>query len=68
MSGIALRAYQLQAVDRLRDAMRQHRRVCFQLPTGGGKTIVFGEATITDAQGTTVAVGRATYMILARRA
>jgi acyl-CoA thioesterase len=32
-----------------------------------GKTIVFGEATITDAQGTTVAVGRATYMILARR-
>lgn len=32
-----------------------------------GRTIVFGEATITDARGTTVAVGRATYMILARR-
>ena len=30
-----------------------------------GRTIAFGEASVTDAGGTTVAVGRATYMILA---
>jgi uncharacterized protein (TIGR00369 family) len=30
-----------------------------------GRTIAFGEATITDAAGRLVAVGRATYMILA---
>src|SRR4030095_1407410 len=30
-----------------------------------GRTIAFGEAAVTDAAGTTVAVGRATYMILA---
>jgi uncharacterized protein (TIGR00369 family) len=30
-----------------------------------GRTIAFGEATITDGQGRLVAVGRATYMILA---
>jgi uncharacterized protein (TIGR00369 family) len=30
-----------------------------------GRTIAFGEASVTDAAGTTVAVGRATYMILA---
>ena len=30
-----------------------------------GRTIAFGEATITDHQGKVVAVGRATYMILA---
>ena len=33
-----------------------------------GRTIAFGEATITDAAGTVLAVGRATYMILAPRA
>ena len=31
-----------------------------------GRTIAFGEATITDATGRLCAVGRATYMILAR--
>jgi uncharacterized protein (TIGR00369 family) len=31
-----------------------------------GRTIVFGEATITDAAGRLLATGRATYMILAR--
>jgi acyl-CoA thioesterase len=31
-----------------------------------GRTIVFGEATITDATGKVLAVGRATYMLLAR--
>ena len=32
-----------------------------------GRTIAFGEATIKDSAGTLVAVGRATYMILAGR-
>ena len=32
-----------------------------------GRTIAFGEVTITDSQGQTLAVGRATYMILAKR-
>jgi uncharacterized protein (TIGR00369 family) len=32
-----------------------------------GRTIAFGEVTITDSQGETLAVGRATYMILAKR-
>ena len=33
-----------------------------------GRTIAFGEATVKDSAGTLVAVGRATYMILAGRA
>ena len=33
-----------------------------------GRTIAFGEVKITDGAGTLVAVGRATYMILAVRA
>jgi uncharacterized protein (TIGR00369 family) len=32
-----------------------------------GRTVAFGEATITDAGGRLLAVGRATYMILAPR-
>ncbi len=32
-----------------------------------GRSIVFGEATITDAGGKLLAVGRATYMLLAPR-
>jgi uncharacterized protein (TIGR00369 family) len=32
-----------------------------------GRTIAFGEVTISDGAGTTLAVGRATYMILAKR-
>ena len=39
---IELRAYQVDGVAGIRLAMRQHPRVCFQLPTGGGKTIIFG--------------------------
>ncbi len=31
-----------------------------------GRTIVFGEARVTDAGGRLVAVGRATYMVIAR--
>jgi len=33
-----------------------------------GRTIAFGEARITDASGTLLAIGRATYMILPARA
>jgi uncharacterized protein (TIGR00369 family) len=33
-----------------------------------GRTIAFGEATITDGDGNLLAVGRATYMILPARA
>ena len=37
-----LRPYQLDAVQRIREAYRQrHRSVLFVLPTGGGKTVVF---------------------------
>jgi uncharacterized protein (TIGR00369 family) len=32
-----------------------------------GRTIVFGEARITDGEGALLAVGRATYMVLAGR-
>jgi uncharacterized protein (TIGR00369 family) len=32
-----------------------------------GRTIAFGSVTVTDAAGETLAVGRATYMIIARR-
>jgi uncharacterized protein (TIGR00369 family) len=32
-----------------------------------GRTIAFGDVTVTDSGGQTLAVGRATYMILARR-
>jgi uncharacterized protein (TIGR00369 family) len=32
-----------------------------------GRTIAFGEVTVSDAAGATLAVGRATYMILAKR-
>ena len=32
-----------------------------------GRTIAFGEVTVTDGAGQTLAVGRATYMILAKR-
>lgn len=36
---LELRPYQSLPIETLRNAMRRHRRVCFQLPTGGGKTI-----------------------------
>ena len=32
-----------------------------------GRTIAFGETTISDAQGNTLAIGRATYMLLTKR-
>ena len=35
--------YQLLAVNQLREKMRDHKRVCLCLPTGGGKTIIFSD-------------------------
>jgi superfamily II DNA or RNA helicase len=35
--------YQLLAVNQLREEMRDHKRVCLCLPTGGGKTIIFSD-------------------------
>jgi uncharacterized protein (TIGR00369 family) len=32
-----------------------------------GRTIAFGEVTVSDGKGQTLAVGRATYMIIAKR-
>ena len=42
MTAPTLRPYQAQAVDQIRAAYKAGaQRVLFQLPTGGGKTIVF---------------------------
>lgn len=35
--------YQLLAINQLREKMREHKRVCLCLPTGGGKTIIFSD-------------------------
>lgn len=40
-----LRPYQTDAVNKIREAFRTNRRVLFQLPTGGGKTIIFCHIT-----------------------
>ena len=42
MNRIALFDDQIASVAALRLAFREHRSVCFQLPTGGGKTIIAG--------------------------
>jgi DNA repair protein RadD len=42
---VTLRPYQETAVADIRAAMRQHRRVLFCLPTGGGKTVIFSWLT-----------------------
>ncbi|WP_255476574.1 DEAD/DEAH box helicase [Geminicoccus flavidas] len=49
-ASIELRPYQKKAVDDLREAMRRHRRALLQLPTGGGKTIVFASIAPSAAQ------------------
>lgn len=38
---VTLRPYQENGVLALRDSFRRHRSVCYALPTGGGKTVVF---------------------------
>ena len=40
---MSLRPYQTRAVAELRAAVVRHRSVVYQLPTGGGKTVVAGE-------------------------
>ena len=40
---LALRPYQQDLLDRVRAAFAQHRTVCMQLPTGGGKTRIMAE-------------------------
>ena len=42
---VQLRDYQEKAVADIRAAMRAHRRVLFQLPTGAGKTVSFAYVT-----------------------
>jgi superfamily II DNA or RNA helicase len=52
-----LRDYQLQGVADIRAAMGRHRRICYVLPTGGGKTVIFAYlAWATAAKGTRVLV------------
>ena len=55
---IALRPYQLEAVQRVRLAFQEgHRAVLFVLPTGGGKTVVFSHiAQQAAARGNRIAV------------
>jgi len=38
-----LRDYQEKLIDDARVAMREHRHICVQAPTGAGKTVVFAE-------------------------
>lgn len=38
-----LRDYQTRDIGRIVDALRKHRAVCYQLPTGAGKTIIAAE-------------------------
>lgn len=58
MTGPALRPYQAEAVERLRDAYRAGARApLLVLPTGGGKTIVFSHvATETARRGKRVLI------------
>ncbi len=58
---LQLRPYQLDVVEDLRVALRAHRRVLLQLPTGGGKTAV--ASFIADG---TIAAGRRAYFICHR--
>ena len=41
MGPVVLRDYQQAAVEEIRQSFRRYGRVCFVLPTGGGKTITF---------------------------
>ena len=45
---IKLREYQQTAVDEVRVALSKYRRVLFQLPTGGGKTICFSYMALSS--------------------
>lgn len=41
MHSMTLRTYQQKAVDEIRIALVMYRKVLFQLPTGGGKSLIF---------------------------
>lgn len=45
---IQLREYQSQSVAEIRSALKDYRRVLFQLPTGGGKTVVFSYIAVSS--------------------
>lgn len=54
---VELRAYQSEAIDRVRASFRRHRRVLLQSPTGSGKTVMFGHiAHSAQAKGTRVCI------------
>ena len=59
---IHLRPYQQQLIADLRGALRRHRRVICQLPTGGGKT-----ALAVHMMGTAAARGRVCWFVVHRQ-
>lgn len=59
---INLRPYQQQLIADLRGALRRHRRVICQLPTGGGKT-----ALAVHMMGTAAARGRVCWFVVHRQ-
>lgn len=59
---IHLRPYQQQLIAELRGALRRHRRVICQLPTGGGKT-----ALAVHMMGTAAARGRVCWFVVHRQ-
>lgn len=55
--GVTLRDYQQQGVQDIRAALGRARRVCYVLPTGGGKTVIFSYiAWATGRKGTRVMI------------
>jgi len=59
---IMLRDYQEHDVQRVRDAMRQHKRILLQEPTGAGKTVIASYMTQAAA-----AKGKRVYFICHRQ-
>lgn len=57
-----LRDYQVRDRDRLREAFRRTRRVLYQLPTGGGKTVTFCDIVANAASR-----GKRTYVVVHRQ-
>jgi DNA repair protein RadD len=45
---LTLRPYQSTAVEEVRTALKSYRRVLFQLPTGGGKTVCFSYMAVSS--------------------
>lgn len=54
---IALRDYQEAGLSDIRNALNKHKRVCYVLPTGGGKTVMFCRiAKLSVAKGNRVCI------------